>query len=73
VQLDFDLIPALPVGQSQYQAGPEDIARRQCSRLRPADQLFAMFLAQFGHSMIASHTNETTQTSNGNEMIGTVH
>src|SRR5437868_298877 len=73
MQFAFDLIPTLPVGQCQHQARSEDITRRQCSRLRPASQFFAMLLAQFGHSMIASHIIVTTETSIGNEMTGTVH
>src|SRR5512133_886592 len=72
-QLDLDLIPTLSVGQCQNQSGPEDIARWQRSRLRPSDQILTMLLAQFGHSMIASHINMTMQTSIGNEMTGTVH
>src|SRR5689334_15464618 len=60
MQLDLDLGPTLPLGQCQHQARAEDIARRQCSRLRPVGQLFSLLFAQFGHSMIASHINMTT-------------
>jgi len=73
MQLDFDLVPTLPIGQRQHQARPEDIAGGQGSRLRPAGQLLAMFCTEFGHSVIASHINETPPTSIGYEMTGTVH